>query len=152
MALYIKVNQDNSVVIAGTVVTDEMLEEGFKPYTGPLPTNSNTIWMKWDSEAGAVVEDVERRRADELAVIRATRDRLLKDTDWVATKALEAGTPADPAWVAYRQALRDLPDTYVVGEQIVYPVRPDGVPTVVTFGPATDPGRMDNDGNPIKEQ
>lgn len=150
MTLYIKVNEDNSVEIAGTVVTDEMVEDGFREYEGTLPSNSNTVWMVWDAETDTVVEDTERRKADELAVIRATRDMLLEDTDWVASKAIETGKPADPAWIEYRQALRDIPDTYVVGERVVWPARPDGVPTVITFGDPGDPGRMDTNGKPVE--
>ena len=40
--------------------------------------------------------------------VRARRNALLRTTDWVVIKATESGQPVDPAWVAYRQALRDI--------------------------------------------
>ena len=43
--------------------------------------------------------------------LRNRRNELLHDTDWVATKALEAGGPVPDPWQVYRQALRDLPAT-----------------------------------------
>jgi len=41
---------------------------------------------------------------------RRKRDILLLESDWVVTKALEAGETVPAAWVTYRQALRDMPD------------------------------------------
>ena len=56
--------------------------------------------------------------ADEAAYVSAgnaisnrnKRNRLLSETDWVITKALEAGSSAPSDWATYRTALRDLPD------------------------------------------
>jgi uncharacterized protein Usg len=42
------------------------------------------------------------------SAVRYSRDRMLKETDWVVTKALESGASVAPEWVAYRQALRDI--------------------------------------------
>jgi len=39
---------------------------------------------------------------------RTDRDSRLAACDWVATKALEAGTSVPSAWVTYRTALRDI--------------------------------------------
>ena len=46
--------------------------------------------------------------------LRRERDRLLLETDWVVTKATESGVPVSASWVAYRQALRDLPNTATI--------------------------------------
>lgn len=40
--------------------------------------------------------------------IRKERDDLLKETDWMATKAFETNTPVPEMWLIYRQQLRDL--------------------------------------------
>jgi len=40
--------------------------------------------------------------------IRHQRDKLIAATDWRVTVAAETGIPMDPAWSAYRQALRDI--------------------------------------------
>tara|TARA_B100001094_G_C17982827_1_gene696088 strand:+ start:390 stop:824 length:435 start_codon:yes stop_codon:yes gene_type:complete len=42
-------------------------------------------------------------------LLRTERNTLLRDTDWVVTKAIETGTSVPTNWKTYRQALRDLP-------------------------------------------
>lgn len=64
-----------------------------------------------------------RTPATEWPLIRAKRDTLLSDTDWVVTKAMEMGTPVPAVWRTYRQALRDITlgtDPFAV----VWPVMP----------------------------
>ena len=39
---------------------------------------------------------------------RAQRDKLLAETDWMVTKALESGGTLADNWKTYRQALRDI--------------------------------------------
>lgn len=57
------------------------------------------------------------------AQVRAERDALLAATDWLVLRAQETGQPVPAAWLAYRQALRD-----VTGQadprNIVWPQRP----------------------------
>ena len=43
--------------------------------------------------------------------LREHRDNLLKETDWVVTKASETGVAETTAWKTYRQQLRDLPSS-----------------------------------------
>ena len=62
--------------------------------------------------------------------IRATRDQILEDTDWTMT----SGATVDQAqWAAYRQSLRDLPQTYKdkTPNDVVWPTQPS------TAGPNT---------------
>jgi len=40
--------------------------------------------------------------------LRAERASRLSASDWIVVKSTEAGVPVPPAWVAYRQALRDI--------------------------------------------
>ncbi|MCX7850972.1 phage tail assembly chaperone [Thermus sp.] len=51
----------------------------------------------------------ERERA--LARLRAERNQRLAATDWVVVRAAERGEEVPAEWRAYRQALRDLPET-----------------------------------------
>ena len=56
-------------------------------------------------------------------IARAKRDRLLKDSDW----AMTTGATIDQAqWSAYREKLRDIPQTYKDKEtsEIVWPTIP----------------------------
>ena len=62
--------------------------------------------------------------------IRSTRDQILRDTDWTMT----TGASVDQAqWAAYRQNLRDLPQTYKdkTPDDVVWPTQPS------TKGPNT---------------
>ena len=55
--------------------------------------------------------------------IRATRDQILKDTDWTMT----TGATVDQAqWAAYRQIIRDIPQTYKdkTPDDVVWPTQP----------------------------
>ena len=62
--------------------------------------------------------------------IRATRDQILRETDWTMT----TGASVDQAqWAAYRQNIRDIPQTYsgVAPDDVVWPTQPS------TAGPNT---------------
>ena len=62
--------------------------------------------------------------------IRLKRDNILKDTDWTMT----TGATVDQAqWAAYRQVIRDIPQTYKdkTPDDVVWPTQPS------TAGPNT---------------
>jgi hypothetical protein len=62
--------------------------------------------------------------------IRATRDKILRDTDWTMT----SGATVDQAqWAAYRQVIRDIPQTYKdkTPDDVIWPTQPS------TAGPNT---------------
>lgn len=48
---------------------------------------------------------------DALAQLRARRDQMLRDLDWLAVKYFTQGLPYPAEWASYVQALRDLPAT-----------------------------------------
>ena len=55
--------------------------------------------------------------------IRAKRDAILKETDWTMT----TGATVDQAqWAAYRQVIRDIPQTYKdkTPDDVVWPTQP----------------------------
>lgn len=56
--------------------------------------------------------------------VRLKRDRLIRDTDW--TQMTDAPlTPEKKAeFLAYRQALRDIPQTYSNPDDVVWPTKP----------------------------
>lgn len=62
--------------------------------------------------------------------IRAKRDQLIAASDWTM---IPGATVDQAAWAAYRQVLRDLPQTYAATgpESVVWPVEPS------TAGPNT---------------
>jgi len=63
--------------------------------------------------------DVERALA--WKGIRAQRDRLLAASDWTQV----ADAPVDSAaWATYRQQLRDLPQNYILPDDVEWPEEP----------------------------
>lgn len=59
--------------------------------------------------AGVVVPLSQGQLAEqEWTKVRYRRFQLLADSDWRVTRAAETGVPMSAAWLAYRQALRDV--------------------------------------------
>ena len=54
---------------------------------------------------------------------RDSRDKLLAECDWLVVKALELSQAVPAEWVAYRQALRDLPQQEGFPVTINWPVK-----------------------------
>jgi hypothetical protein len=84
----------------------------------PFPGDPDATWDYWSGlynpTAGPSDEVVWAR-------LRYRRDALLAECDWrVVADAPWDATP----WVAYRQALRDLPDTTTDPRKAVWPVKP----------------------------
>ena len=60
--------------------------------------------------------------------LRAKRNALLAETDYIVTMNLEAGTDIPADWKTYRQSLRDLTNGLTTVEQVnavVYPTKPE---------------------------
>tara|TARA_Y100000356_G_scaffold2343_1_gene1759 strand:- start:221 stop:601 length:381 start_codon:yes stop_codon:yes gene_type:complete len=88
----------------------------------PLNTN-NTDYIqiqKWVSEGNTI------KAADNALTwedIRGTRDEILRSTDWT----MITGASVDQsAWATYRQAIRDIPQTYKdkTPDDVVWPTQP----------------------------
>lgn len=61
----------------------------------------------------------------DLQELRDVRSMFLRDTDWAVTKSLELGIAVPAEWITYRQALRDITDTYTSLEDVVWPTKPE---------------------------
>ena len=60
--------------------------------------------------------------------LRAKRNNLLAETDYIVTKNLEAGTDIPTDWKTYRQSLRDLTNGLTTVEEVnavVFPTKPE---------------------------
>ncbi|KAF7770001.1 hypothetical protein PCIT_a2937 [Pseudoalteromonas citrea] len=58
------------------------------------------------------------------STVKAIRDANLKATDWYVTKSQETGEVLTEEFKSYRQALRDIPQTYTNPDEVVWPVKP----------------------------
>ena len=63
--------------------------------------------------------------ADLAKVIRAERDRLLNESDWVAIKARELGNDIPLKWYNYRGDLRQLPEQKGFPNNVTFPKKPE---------------------------
>ena len=73
---------------------------------------------------------IELEAQSSIKALRRERNKLLAETDWVVTRAVDAsndglGIQLPQVWVDYRQALRDLPANTVDPANPVWPVKPD---------------------------
>ena len=77
--------------------------------------------LKWVEE-GNTIQDADKEVLT-WDSIRATRNQILIDTDWTMT----TGATVDQAqWAAYRQVIRDIPQTYKdkTPDDVVWPTQP----------------------------
>jgi hypothetical protein len=61
--------------------------------------------------------------AQELETLRQFRNAKLAETDW--TQSRDVTLTNDAAWATYRQALRDITDTYSDLDSVVWPTKPE---------------------------
>ena len=60
--------------------------------------------------------------AEPTNLLREARDAKLAETDW--TQSRDVTLTNDAAWQTYRQALRDITDTYSDLDSVVWPTKP----------------------------
>ena len=59
-----------------------------------------------------------------ISLLREARDKKLAATDWIVTKSLESGVAVPSNWQTYRQALRDITETYTSLDDVNWPEKP----------------------------
>ena len=105
--------------ITGTKVTNVIIrkeDNAFIPFDEE--NKDYQEYLEWSKTNTA--EDIDGLTWDD---IRATRDQILKSTDWTMT----TGATVDQAqWAAYRQVIRDIPQTYKdkTPDDVVWPPQP----------------------------
>jgi hypothetical protein len=87
-----------------------------------VPGLSILTQEEWDAEIEAYDTRQEAIRRNS---VRKYRNALLDGTDWIVVRSIETNTPLVQAFVDWRQALRDLPETQPFPTEI--PVAPEGV-------------------------
>jgi len=56
--------------------------------------------------------------------VRQERDRLITETDWTQTLDCPLPDEKKTEFLAYRQSLRDIPQTYTNPDDVVWPTKP----------------------------
>ena len=77
-----------------------------------------------ESDFTAKYNELNTAENEDLRELRVERDLLLQQTDWVVTMHKEKGTNIPTAMKTYRQALRDITDTYTSLDDVVWPEKP----------------------------
>ena len=57
-------------------------------------------------------------------IIRAERDKLLKESDYLILADAPVDETQKQEWTTYRQSLRDIPQTFSNPDEVVYPTKP----------------------------
>jgi len=112
-------------VLHGEPTNEAEFNEQFRKVTG---ADANNTAIESDNPADwgitwAEVEakQVELQAAQPLKELRAHRNRLLAETDWWASSDLTMTQDQ----IDYRQALRDITNTYSSLEDVVFPTKPE---------------------------
>lgn len=86
----------------------------------PFPEKTSPLDNRFDYTTKSWVQDTSLI----LLEITGQRTRMLSESDWVVSRAMEQGTPVPLEWVAYRQALRDIPKQLGYPTKINWPIAP----------------------------
>ena len=62
--------------------------------------------------------------SQDLNFIRKTREKLLMESDWTQLPNSPLTVEKQEEWATYRQALRDITNTYQIGQDLVWPPKP----------------------------
>lgn len=83
-----------------------------------------------DDSVGALKKDFPSDVVDEAVkqakwvIVRAERDRLISQCDWTQMPDAPLDEAKKAEFTAYRQALRDIPQTYSDPDAVVWPEKP----------------------------
>ena len=112
-------------VLRGEPTTEAEFNEMFRKVTGAdangsaiessSPSDWGTTWSAVNAKAA------ELRAAEPMKLLRAERDKLIAATDWWASSDLTMSAER----TAYRQALRDITDSYTSLDDVVWPTKPE---------------------------
>ena len=110
-----------------------MITEAFKNLVGSDvklelhgSTYEDVIWLDdrdmpskevWQAEFDTLISEIPMNE------LRAERNAKLAETDW--TQSRDVTLSNDAAWQTYRQALRDITDTYSDLDSVVWPTKPE---------------------------
>ena len=115
----------NEWVLRGEPATEAEFNDMFRKVTG-ADANGTAIESANPADWGVTWAQASAKRdeliaAQPLKELRAERNRLIAETDWWASSDLTMTAEQ----TAYRQALRDITNTYSSLDDVVWPVKPE---------------------------
>lgn len=113
----------------------ETPQPAFDPVTqtvsqADVPVLEGGQWVRKWTVADKSAEQIAAEAGRKAAAVRAERDKLLAESDWVVTKAVEQnaqdglGIQVPQVWLDYRQALRDIPQQPGFPDNVTWPTAP----------------------------
>ena len=115
--------------LKGAPTTEDEFNSKFKKYVS-TDENGMGVFTSDPAEFGVSWTDIQNKltelnAAEPLVELRLERNTKLAETDWVVTMHKEKGTNIPTALKTYRQALRDITDTYTSLDDVVWPEKPE---------------------------
>ena len=99
--------------------------EALRPKAGWVIRDDVIEWLDTEqsepTEAEITAKIAELEAAEPMRLLRAERNQRLANTDWWASSDLTMTAEQ----TAYRQALRDITDTYTSLDDVVWPTQPE---------------------------
>lgn len=117
-----------SCSIKGIPTTKEEWENSYSEQVG-ITTDTKTIIWSENPEDWSITWDQVKAKAEELSTaiplrnLRFERNRKISETDW--TQLPDVSEEIKIMWQDYRQALRDITNTYTSLDDVVWPTKPE---------------------------
>ena len=121
---------ENTMAQFGMYPVSQDATPSFDPLTqkvsvSNLPILDGGSWKLAKSVVNLTADQIERNDAVKAKEVRAKRDKMLSETDWVVIMHTEKGTNIPLAWEVYRQALRDISAQSGFPHSVTYPAKPE---------------------------
>lgn len=110
--------------VGPVAIPQDAIELTAEEYAGLLDRQAQGDIIKPDTDGRPLAVDRTTDTGELLASLRARRDALLQASDWTQVPDSPLSEAARAEWVAYRQSLRDLPETVTDPAAIEWPVPP----------------------------
>lgn len=112
-------------VLRGEPTTEAEFNQMFRKVTG-ADANGSAIESSDPADFGVTYTEVatklaELQAAEPMKALREERNRRIAETDWMALSDVNMSLEME----AYRQALRDITNTYASLDEVVWPVKPE---------------------------
>jgi len=122
----VELNIENWIIEGADPTNETEFNERFCKFT--QDESGATVKNRDSSTWGVTWAEVETKISElpsaSLTELREVRNAKLAETDWEITKHKELGTNIPTALKTYRQALRDITDTYTSLNDVVWPEKP----------------------------